>query len=502
MKKSIFGLLLAVCLIVGLLPVVASAESNPADAEVRMAFTTHKLTAFDTPIYTKNYSKETQDTAGNKFTKWGQTTEGATEENYNAKFFWKTGDEAPTLILRGFKFDEWNNEAGKMEAKYDSNTESYTESSMQTYPITLGKKTPMNIIITGEDSLIEGQFGITYRNNTTIKSEGNAKLVINSRTGCIVSADTAGAALTIDANLTLNTATYYNMAYGGSVLRTYKADLTINGGTIVAKSTADKSVAGIAAASGGNVIINGGTVTAHGVAGTSPTNGSITATAGKVIINGGTVKATAASAVPIYALQGVEINNGYVDILSPYYGINAGNTDNPADIKINGGTLKIIAERACYKAPVLGDGVSAFVGASEKSAENYDPSDVNAAKRPWMLITNNPDHMIEVTEPSEEEIPIFTLPTTEPSVAPSTTPSTPATTPTTPSTPAGSQTQAPTGSQDKDETKAPNGDNTGDKTEEDADEEGNNLILWIVVGVVAAGAIAAVVIIVLKRKKA
>jgi len=500
MKKSIFGLLLAICLIVGLLPVVASAESNPADAEIRFAFTTYKLTAFDTPIYTVNASKETQDTAGNKFIKWEQTTAGANEDNYNAKFFWKTGDEAPTLILRGFKFDEWNNETEKMEAKYDSNTEAYTEESRQTYPITLGNKTPMNIIITGEDSLIEGQFGITYRSNTTIKSEGNAKLVINSRTGCIVSADTAGAALTIDANLTLNTATYYNMAYGGSVLRTYKADLTINGGTIIAKSTANKSVAGIAAQSGGNVIINGGTITAHGVAGTSPTNGSIQATAGKVIINGGTVKATAAAAVPIYAVQGVEINGGYVDILSPYYGINAGNTDNPADIKINGGTLKIIAERACYKAPILGDGVSGFVGASEKSAEIYDPSDANASKRPWMLITNNPKHMIEITEPSEETVPIFTMPSTEPTVAPSTTPSTPATTPSTPTTPAG--TQATTNSGSTDDTKAPSGENTGDKTEDDADEGGSNLILWIVVGVVAAGAIAAVVIIVLKRKKA
>ena len=86
------------------------------------------------------------------------------------------------------------------------------------------------------------------------------------------------------------------------------------------------------------------------------------------------------------------------------------------------------------------------------------------------------------------------MPSTEPTTPP-TTPSTPVTTPSTPaaSTPAGNETKTP------DETKAPSGeDGDNDATKEDS----NDLILWIIIGVIAAGSIAAVVVIFIKRKKA
>ena len=116
MSKKIIGLLLAVCLVVGLLSMVTFAAA-PADASVRFGFSTYKLSAYDTPVYFVNASRAAKDVAGNEFTAWGPTTSGATEENYTAKLEWKSGEEFATLTLRGFKFVEKNNETGKLIGK-------------------------------------------------------------------------------------------------------------------------------------------------------------------------------------------------------------------------------------------------------------------------------------------------------------------------------------------------------------------------------------------------
>ena len=173
MSKRIFGLLLVVCLVVGLLPVVASA-AGPADASLKFGFTTLKLTDYDTPVYTKNYEKaEAKDTAGNTFVAYAQTTTGANEENYNAKYEWKTGEEAPTLTLRNFKLDEYNNDTGKLIGKVEDGE--YTTTAVQTYSITTSKNVPTKIVLEGEN-LIEAKFGITYYNNLTIESKDDGKL--------------------------------------------------------------------------------------------------------------------------------------------------------------------------------------------------------------------------------------------------------------------------------------------------------------------------------------
>ena len=122
MSKKIIGLLLVLCLVVGLLPVVASA-ATPADTPIKFGFSTYKLTGYDTPVYTVNYSKTAKDTAGNEFTMWGQTANGANADNWNAKYEWKTGDKGPTLTLRGFKMDEYNNATKLLMGKYTAGTD-------------------------------------------------------------------------------------------------------------------------------------------------------------------------------------------------------------------------------------------------------------------------------------------------------------------------------------------------------------------------------------------
>ena len=141
---------------------------------------------------------------------------------------------------------------------------------------------------------------------------------------------------------------------------------------------------------------------------------------------------------------------------------------------------------------------------NEEDAQVYDGSDTALAKQPWMVISNDPSQKIE-TKPEETEpsVPIFTLPPTDPS-APATTPSTPVT-PSTPaaSTPVGGNNQ---GGNNQGQTPAatnPQASTGNDQSTDETKNEGSSeLILWIVVGVVAVGAIAAIVLIVIKRKKA
>ena len=365
MKRRFLSILLALCMLTGLLPVVAYA-ATPADVPIKIGGTSFKLTGYDSPVYTVNTSKQTQDTAGNAFTKWGQTATGANADNWNAKYEWKTGDPGPTLTLRGFKMDEWNNETGRLEAKITDGE--YTTTGLSTYAITADADAPLTIVI-AEDSLIETKFGITFKNDTTIRSDNNATLTIHGYSSCIASNNTAGADLTVDANLDLSVATYYNTAYGGAVMHTYQADLTINGGNIrcAVENLDAKSVKGIGTQSSGDLTINGGNVTTQTVNSKNATNASVSA-AGKLLINGGTVTANSVNGVAFYGKDGIEIQGGTVNAISQsLYGFNAG-----ADIVITGGTVESQGTDAFYVIPSLGANMGGFAGNSPEDADYYN----------------------------------------------------------------------------------------------------------------------------------
>jgi len=470
MRKTFFGLLLALCLVVGLLPVAAMAADGTAT--IKYGFNQYKLTGYDTPIYTVNYSYETKDTAGNDFTAWSQTTKGASADNWNSKIEWKSGDEGPTITLKGFKMDDYNNEKGKMAATKDSDG-NYTTDGVQIYAITTPKNMPTTIVITGEDSLIDTKFGITYYGNLTIKSEGDAKLTITAQSSGISSNNTAGANLNINANLDVSIRSYYGSALGQAMIQTHKANMTIDGGNITVNTDANGSIGGLYAKDSGDIIINGGNLNITGAIGTGGNNGTIKAAGGKVVINGGETKITPKHDLGIYALKGIEINNGKVDILSPYYGMNAGSADNPADIAINGGTVIVTAQNAYFKAPKLGPNVTAFAGASEESAEVYDGSDTKLSQKPWMIISSEKIN-IATTEAPTQPVVIVTIPTqapTQPTAAP------------TQPTQAGTQ-------------------NTAANNTTDGDAGSNTTVLLIAIAAIVVIAGAVVVVIIIKRKKA
>ena len=475
MCKRFFALLSALCLMLCLLPFAVLADSVLATVE----FGSYdcKLTAYDTPVYTVNQSQEVYDTEGNRFLSWNQTATGASADNWNAKFEWKTGEAGPTLTLKGFKMDDFNNTTGKWKANGEGQktpgTATAPAKAAATYAITTPKGTPMTILITGEDSLLECKFGITYYGSTTITSEGTAKLVISSVSSGISSNGTEGAALTLkNANVDVSVQSYYNSAFS-HIIQTYKADLTIDGGNVKVDTPAEKSIFGIMARESGNVIIKNGTVQATSAVGTSATNGTIHASAGKVIIDGGDITVTPKAALGIYGKNGVEINGGKLFIQSNYYGINAGTKEEAAEIAINGGKIEIVSsDGAFYKAPVLGSKMAGQAGLNKDSADDYSNDKYKAH---YVLLADDGSAV---------------LPTTPPTIPP-TTPTTP-TTPTSPNTP--SSPAAPT--QPKPPVKEPvsNSGNTA---------SGNNpeILPWVILGVAVVLGIVIVMAAVLYKPK-
>ena len=408
MKKTL-SLVLAICLTICLLPVAAMADT--VTASVNVGGKTLKITGYDAPAYSVNTPAEVLDIEDNKFTAIGQTVT-TDAENWNAKFVWNTGDTVPTLYLKGFKVDEYNDQTNKWKARHqDAEARQDPERKgdvTMTTGVIIPAKQPTNVVITGEDSLIRTRFGITYKSAMNLKSEGEAKLTIHNLSSAITSSDgSSGNPLNINANLDISVASYYNGA-NSHMIQTCKADLTIEGGNIVIDTPSNDKLNAIIAREGGNVIIKGGNITATGSIGTAATNGTIQSF-DKIIVEGGTLNIMAKHATAMYAKKGIVINGGKVSLMSPYYAIYAGTNDKSADVEINGGTLEITAERSFYSYPKLGANVVAYAGANKDNAEVYDGSNPALAKQPWMIISGDKLDIV-VTQPTEN-IPIYIPPT-------------------------------------------------------------------------------------------
>ena len=388
MKNKFITLLLSLCMVATL---CINAKADNVSASVILAGQTLSVKAYDTAAYSVNTNVEAKDSSGNKFTAVTQKT-GGDSGNWNAKLIWNTGDATPTLYLKNFIVDNYNEQTQKWK-------------DTKTIPIDLPAGQPMKVVISG-NSQIKSRFGITYRSNLEIKSEGSAKLTIRNLSSAITSGPATGCALTLNANLDLFVAAYYDT--NSHILQTNQADLTINGGNIKITTDDKSTLAGILTRNSGNIIINGGNLDVTGSIGAAPNNGTIQS-AGKIAISGGIVKATAKASAGLYAKSGIEISGGSAEILTPYYGINAGTPDASADITIHGGTVKITAQRAFFTHPILGEGVFAYAGADEASAKTYDGTYTPMAKEPWMLISNDP--ALKRTEPTSAPTAPSTAPT-------------------------------------------------------------------------------------------
>ena len=445
MKKKLIGFLLILCLVIGLLPVTALADNT---AKILILGSIElSVTEGGAPVYTKNKAFDAANTpdGASTFSAWTQEICDGTG-TWNVKFEWPTGG-TPTVTLKDAKFDYYDNDselyayidkggdfvstANRTTQDLEGSTAEGTDYNLLVSAImpVSGCNIDLKVVLKG-NNLIETGSGFvlgnvaikanseeidaqTYTNAyfkdlTFVGEDGNNTIAncdgigIHTRSGYDVSFQ--------DVNLTISTT-----AKGTNAIPIHvtKGNLTIDGGSI---KVTQSDRAAIWTQNGGDIIINSGSVTATGSQGAGTTNGVIRS-AGKLIINDGTVNATPQKAVGLYATNGIEVNGGTVEIITPYYGINAG-----GDIVFNGGTTTITAKNAFYANTniIIGTDVEAYAGISAKKCQIYDGTNTKLAQKPWMLITNDPDKFIEFEE-EDDDVPIFTPPTqtpTSPSVKP------------------------------------------------------------------------------------
>ena len=289
MKRRVLSLLLTLCLIVGLLPAVAIPHAHAEEAEatpepggaletaytLQMAATGSSLTSlkleltnYDTPVYTKNTTLSgTFVKDGTSYTADYIAQNKATEDDWNAKLIWHTGDEGPTLYLDGFVTDTYNEDLAVFR---------YRTSSVQHYhaAILTGDTAPLKIVLQGENSDIQCMGGIHYRNQLTIESVGDTTLSMYVGRGGIMprsaisaqNTSSAGSAvdagnLILQANLTIqNTSGGLNT---GGIVTSNRANIIINDGNITLKAPSTGTYA-LRTLNSGDIIINGGNVTADG----------------------------------------------------------------------------------------------------------------------------------------------------------------------------------------------------------------------------------------------
>ena len=385
---------------------------------------TYELKKYDSDvIYTINTAQECTDMDGNPMTRWYQSTEGANKDNWNAKFVWHSTDNAPTLYLREFMIDNWNNESGKF-AKNASTDKAYSTNAIVT-----SSAVPLIIKLTGEkDSLIESQYGIHYKNDLTILSENNnIKLKMDNAYSNVSTAGAAGYTLTVDANLDLCIRTYSSSKFCSGALMN-NGDIIINGGTIVTRSEIEtvKNVAGIVAGGtvgtdeAGDLIINGGNIAVVGYGNKTIRNGALQANR-MLIINDGVINASATVAVGMNGYEGIEINGGVVNVVAPWRGITAGYeykndkgvwTNKGMPISINGGTVTVMSERAfIFSKMTIGEGVMAYGGVGQKYAEVYDGKNNNLFGKPWFFSTDDESKFLDIEEEEEDDDSILDVPT-------------------------------------------------------------------------------------------
>ena len=479
MKKTIFGLLLAVCMLLSLLPVTALAD-EPQTAKILILSTIEMaVTEGGEPAYLKNkeFDAFAKEDGSSTFKAW--TQEAATKDDWNIKFEWPAGG-TPTVTLKDAKMDYYDN-ATETYA-YIKHTDGTLRSTANrlTADLENGGPTAKNLVISGilpapdchidlkvvleGDNLIETGCGVIfgdlsvkdksitnqYLKNVTITSVDKGQLVadgsgigIHLKSGYGLILDNAY--VEISTNIKGSNADPIHISNGS---------LTINGGHL--KVTNPKNVAIRVIGKGGDITINGDVTVSHNLTSTAQTGG-IHSRDGILTINGGNIVGFSDNAPILSAGKALIINGGNLNLTSGHYGICPG-TD--ADFQINGGTIEITAKHALFRKPTLGPNM---VGVAGPNAEECEPYEEKLVLNPWMLLTD------DATK----------LPSTTPTEAPSQTP-----------------TEAPTQAPTQAPTKAP-----VQATKPAATQEGSDLLVPIVAAVVILAVAAVAVILILKKKK-
>lgn len=479
--KKLIGFLLALCLIAGLLPMAAMAETkDPAKygnwAKIRFAGNVDVVVTKGQPAqYLKNGAN-------------GKPTKCKETDDWNVKLYYD--QDWVVMVLKGAKIGTYNEE---------TNTFSINDYAIAAAMLTQPEPSFQWKIIIEEDSYLKSAYAGIYSHgaatlpwgtNMTIESVGDAKLSIftTGMYGGLMDTPWADVDYTLtlnNANLDItNTADYQKspalgacnvVMNGGNVNLTggYYAlnaakNITINGGNLTATSTNEAVAAAIHA--GGTITVNGGNVKVY----KSAEGGGGAMKAEGLIINGGNVYGEGYN----YAVNAdtVEINGGVVEL-------NAISEEGDAQAFINGAP-----DLAKFENP------AAVLGMNKDDVAKYDPDNAIEMDTGYFKVAkagtaDAPE--VPADEPKPTDPPATEPPATEP---PATEP--PATEP--PATSGNNDSGNTEDDKKPEETKKPSGNtgNSGNSVDEDI------VILWVVVGIVFVAVCTGTVLILLKRKAA
>ncbi|MBQ8880654.1 MAG: carbohydrate-binding domain-containing protein [Oscillospiraceae bacterium] len=480
MRKKIIGLLLALCLVVGLLPMAALAD-GAKEMKIRiLSATVLTTTEGGTPVYRKNssYQAYTKDGAENG-TCW--TTVAGDENDWNVKFEWPTGG-VPTVTLKDAKLDMVGDD-GKAAYTKKTNAETgevtYTtayDGKVSAILPNSGYNTDFKLILQG-DNQVDTTYGIIrcnvnsnqYFKNVTIVGENGGKLTGRGRTFNLTTK--SGYDLTIE-NATLDFGTATGAGSEAIPIRITDGNLNIKNSTISCAN--EKNVAILI--EGGDLTVTDSKITATSKL-SSASNGTGAICAKKnVTVSGNSELILEGKNNPGLSTAGeFNMNGGKLTVTSTQYGVVCGSED---ITKINGGTVEITAKNAFDIAPFLSDKVTGVAGATLEFAEAYDGDNY---LKPYILLTDTPS----------------ILPTVVPTEPPTTAPTVPAPT----QAPTKAPTKAPTTAATKAPTKAPAA--TGsNQTTDSTDGSSADTIIYIAAAAVLVIAAAAIALILIKRKKA
>ena len=374
MKKFI-GLLLALCLIAGLLPVAASADNVKFDDSAKILLL-GQLEMLVVKGGVAQYARTTED---------GEVQKCSVSDNWNIKFEYV--DDWAVLTLRGAQLGK-STASGEFTKEYMKNCHAIeAPSNAPFYRLK---------VVVEKDSVFDTGFGgiacqgsknDVYMADIWIESVGNAKLDINCHGGysALRAADYEGVyegTLTINANVTITQIVDYRYA---TCLEA--SHIVINGGNIILNSAnacvvAQKSFT----MNGGNVTIstsNSGVI--------SP----IQMPSGEVVINSGILKMYKpqdASGGGIINCEKLTINGGTVYGEGCTYAINA------SQVEFNGGIIELKALSENNDTQVFIDGApdlakynnpTAVMGSSKADVEKYTAELADEFKTGYFMVATS-----------------------------------------------------------------------------------------------------------------
>jgi len=490
MKKKLITLLLAACLIVGLLPVVAAADG--ATASVLVAGVELTVTEGGPAAYTKNaectYYGEAE--ASTSFAGWIQVK--ADETNWNVKFEYPTGG-TPTLTFKGAKVDQYDN-ANEKWYKFQKDASGCTEKENALIKGVTGSAINLKIVFTDTTSEIENKDFLLAHNdvigNVEIASANGGKLKAYPGGGFYVR---SGFKLEVNADLDINVFLWIQGSVNAPLCS--DGDIIINGGNLTLTSMGyeitdkNKSKSGCyGVITGNNITINGGKLVLRNRY--YATGGNVGAILckdenGTITINGGDLDIEVWRMLVIYH-KAANDNSGIVINGGTIYGKSNFNTLGAHSfLTMNGGTLELITTY-------------------NHNIDTPDAIKLNSQKyfELWLgLEQEDAEQVYELKEKTYIKIITSDVPVTKPTTPPTTKPTTPPTTkPTTPPTtkPATQPTTKPTTQPTTQATEPSTAPTTGN----DADAGSNETVIAIVVVVVVAIAAVGAVIIVKKKQAA